>query len=87
MESSLIYRPFAYCTLVCISGRVCYRALCVSIKLGSSYRIERQRFTAALLPRLFWSRIPSHTTRESQIGFKLATDCIQFYVYANVDKT
>ena len=47
----------------------------------------RWRFTAALLPLLFWNRIPGHTTREPPVGFKLVTKGIQCYVIANLDKT
>ena len=45
------------------------------------------RLAAALLPRLFANRIPGHTTRAPQVGFELATNSIQFYVFANLDKT
>ena len=50
----------------------------------------RRRFFAALLPRLFavfGSNVPGHTTREPQVGFELATNGIQFYAIANLDKT
>ena len=47
----------------------------------------RLTFTAALLPRLFRNNIPSHTTREPPVGFKLATNSVQFYAIANLDKT
>ena len=32
-------------------------------------------------------RIPGHTTREPQVGFKLETNCFQFYAITNLDKT
>ena len=32
-------------------------------------------------------RIPGHTTKEPQVGFKLETNSLQFYVIANLDKT
>ena len=54
-------------------------------QLKSSFG-DWQSFTAALLPLLFGNRIPSHTTREPPVGFELATNCIQFYVIANLDK-
>ena len=47
----------------------------------------RRRFAAALLPRLLGNRIPGHTTRAPPVGFELATDGIQFYAIANLDKT
>ena len=51
------------------------------------YLVKRQRFSAALIPLLFWNSIPGHTTRVLQVGFKLVIDCIQSYVIANLDKT
>ena len=51
----------------------------------------RWRLAAALLPRLFWNNVPGHTTWAPQVGFKLATNCIQFYAIqvkvANLNKT
>ena len=47
----------------------------------------RRRFDAALLPRLFGNNVPSHTTRAPPVGFELATNGIQFYAIANLDKT
>ena len=32
-------------------------------------------------------RVPGHTTRVLPVGFKLAINCIQFYVIANLGKT
>ena len=46
-----------------------------------------QRFSAALLPQLFRNNVPGHITRAPQVGFELATNCIQFYAIANLDKT
>ena len=46
--------------------------------------LQRRRFAAALLPRLFGN---NHTTRAPPVGFELATNCIQFYAIANLDKT
>ena len=46
----------------------------------------RRRFAAALLPRLFGNNFPDHTTREPTVGFELATNGIQFYAIANLDK-
>ena len=48
---------------------------------------NRRRFTAALLSRLFGINIAGHITKAPQVGFKLATNCIQFYAVANFDKT
>ena len=39
------------------------------------------------MPRLFWNSILGHTTRAPLVGFELATNGIQFYVIANLDKT
>ena len=51
----------------------------VSIRLG---------FAAALLPRLFGTEVPGHTTRAPPVGFELAaTNGIQLYAIANLDKT
>ena len=47
----------------------------------------RRRFAAALLPRLFGNNVPGHTTRAPPVGFELATNGIQFYAIANLDKT
>ena len=49
-------------------------------------RIVRRRFAAASLPSLFGNNVPDHTTRKPQVGFELATNSIQFYAIANVDK-
>ena len=46
-----------------------------------------RRFAVALLPRLFGVRIPGHTARAPPIGFELATNGIQLYAIANLDKT
>ena len=51
------------------------------------YKIYIYIYIAALLPQLFGNSIQGHTTREPQIGLELATNCIQFYVIANLDKT
>ena len=48
---------------------------------------KRRRFAAALLPRLFGNNIPGHTTRAPPVGFELATNGIQLYVIANLEKT
>ena len=48
---------------------------------------KRWRFAAALLPRLFGSNVPGHTTKEPQAGFEQGTNGIQFYAIANLDKT
>ena len=48
---------------------------------------KRRSFAAALLSRLFGNRIPGHTTRAPPVGFELATDGIQFYAIANLDRT
>ena len=45
------------------------------------------RFAEALLPLLFGTRIPGHTTRAPPVGFELATNGIQIYVIVNLDKT
>ena len=42
---------------------------------------------AALLPRLFGTKVPGHTTRAPSVGFELATNGIQLYAIANLDKT
>ena len=36
---------------------------------------------------VFGNNVPGHTTRVPQVGFELATKCIQFYAIANLDKT
>ena len=36
---------------------------------------------------LFGNNVPGHTTKAPQVGFELATKCIQFYAIANLDKT
>ena len=54
------------------------------IRIGSPLR---RRFAAALLPRLFGSNVPGHTTRAQPVGIELATNGIQFYAIANLDKT
>ena len=41
----------------------------------------RRRFPAALIPQLFGNSIPDYTTRAPLVGFDLATECIQFYVW------
>ena len=38
-------------------------------------------------PQLYCSGTARHTTRAPPIGFELATNGIQFYVIANLDKT
>ena len=42
-------------------------------------------------PQLYYHdcsrRIPGHTTRAPPVGFKLETNCFQFYAIANLDKT
>ena len=44
----------------------------------------RRRFAAALLPRLFVSKVPGHTTRAPPVRFELATNAgIQLYALAN----
>ena len=43
------------------------------------YTMIKQRFSAALIPQLFWNSIPGHTTREPLIGFEVATDSSQLY--------
>ena len=50
---------------------------------------KKRRFAAALLPRLsvFGNNIPGHTTRAPPVGFELATNGIQFFAIANLDKT
>ena len=52
---------------------------------------KRRRFAAALLPLLFGNNVPGHTTRVPTVGFELAsrvaTNGIQFYAIANLDKT
>ena len=48
---------------------------------------KRQKLAAALLPQLFGTKVPGHTTRAPPVGFKLATNCIQLYAIANLDKT
>ena len=53
----------------------------------ASLLARRQRFAAALLPRLLGTKVPGHTTRAPQVGFELATNCIQLYAIANLDKT
>ena len=55
--------------------------------LLSSKGKKRRRFAAALLPRLFGNRIPGLTTRAPPVEFELATDGVQFYAFANLDKT
>ena len=47
----------------------------------------RRKFAAALLPRLFGNNVPGHTTRAPPVGFELATNGVQFYAIANLDKT
>ena len=47
----------------------------------------RRRFAAALLPRLFGTKVQGHTTRAPPVGFELATNGIQLYAVANLDKT
>ena len=47
----------------------------------------RRRFAAALLPRLYGTKVPGHTTRAPPVGFELATNGIQLYAIANLDKT
>ena len=47
----------------------------------------RRRFVAALLPRLFGTKFPGHTTREPLVGIELVTNGIQLYAIANLDKT
>ena len=44
----------------------------------------RQRFATALLPRLFGAKVPGHTTRAPPV---VATNRIQVYAIANLDKT
>ena len=59
-----------------------------SAKLGDhNFNVAKWRFAAALWPRLFGNSIPGHTTRAPQVGLELATNVIQFYVIANLDKT
>ena len=50
-------------------------------------RPSRRRFAAALIPRLFGTKVPGHTTKAPQVGFELATNCIQLFAIANLDKT
>ena len=47
----------------------------------------RRKFAAASLPRLFGNKVPGHTTRAPPVGFKMATNDIQFYAIANLDMT
>ena len=42
-------------------------------------KLKRLMFAAALLPLLFGNNVPGHTTRVPHVGFKSATNCIQFY--------
>ena len=37
--------------------------------------------------KYFWTNVPGHTTREPQVGFELATNSIQLYAIAKLDKT
>ena len=48
---------------------------------------QRLRFATALLPRLLGEQHPRSHHKGKQVGFKLATNSIQFYVIANLDKT
>ena len=41
----------------------------------------------AVLPRLFGNNVPGRTTRAPPVGFELATNGIQFYAIANLNKT
>ena len=92
--SDLSEKPTAHCVFVSIG----YIVLHSGKKEYSVYGIDswaywlgadskRRRFAAALLPRLFGTKVPGHTTREPQVGFELATNCIQLYAIANLDKT
>ena len=41
---------------------------------------------------MFWNKrptgtVPGHTARVPPVRFELATNCIQFYAVANLDKT
>ena len=47
--------------------------------IGKIDYVKRQRFAAALLPRLFGNNVPGHTTRVPQVGFELAINSIKFY--------
>ena len=49
-------------------------------------RTAKAEEAAALLPLLFWNTIPDHTKRVLHVGFKLATNIIQFYAITNLDK-
>ena len=49
--------------------------------------LDVRRFAAALSPRLFGTKFPGHTTRVPQVGVELATNGIQLYAIANLDKT
>ena len=60
-----------------------YASLCYTVT------IARRRFAAALLPRLFGTNVPGHTTRAPPVGFEPRTNGFQpeFYAMANLDKT
>ena len=49
--------------------------------------IIRLRFATALLPRLFGTKVLGHITRAPPVGFEVATNGIQLYDIANLDKT
>ena len=72
--------------------------MCQSVARPPSAQVDRDSnfgasgLQAALLPRLFGSSIPpagrpGHATRAPSVGFELATNGIQFYVIANLEKT
>ena len=58
---------------------------CAHNMIGMLTEYIRRRFAAALLPRLFVSKVPGHTTRAPPVGFELATNGIQLYALANLD--
>ena len=64
-----------YCLSRVVSGS---DLLTVSSKGGGSQQLDYHDCSG---------RIPGHTTIEPQVGFELATNSIQFYTMANLDKT
>ena len=57
------------------------------MELGRLIKVPHIRRSRSFLPRPFGNNVPGHTTRAPPVGCELATNGIQFYAIANLDKT
>ena len=76
-----------YCTYLHVRIFVLVFVHIFVVRICTFIIMIRRTFSTALLPRLFGTKVPGHTTRAPPVGFELATNGIQLYAIANLDKT